>query len=639
MANPILRRNLEALERVDRALHRRMVERTPGGRCEVAASSSGHPTAIVATEAGAVALAGQDDPMAEAVALVGRLELPPCEALFISGFALGYHVAALEHVARDHAYFVYEADEDVFRVALEHGDLVPVLERAKTRFFVGQDDVGLLAWLRDAVVQADALEVATIEFAPSMTLHPDVYAAARATLQTVMDWRSGQIGTLVGAAEEVEHNALRNVAALAESEGVADFAGRFAGLPAVVVAAGPSLAELIPDLRRAAERCVIIAVGKALRLLLAEGIAPDFVVAVDMTEPSAAVFEGLEIPAKTILLYDPDCWYTIPRDWPTRKLSYESGSDLGAWLAKATAPLGHLDKGPSVAHSAFEFACQTGADPIALVGLDLAVPGRGSHAPGVTMTWGGEVDPSGDEFIDLPCVAGGTVRSYPAFARFVASIEVQVDAADARVVNTSPKGALIRGCAWMSLGGFVDGLAAAPCDREALFAGGPEQSRRPFDWAGVVDRLERELKQVRAVARKAGRKGSGGGSNASKSRAKGAARGRSRVDVGALVAHYEALHKKLTRQSASTLLHRLMAPVYLEMRRLPAARPGTPEEQRRSQRQYELAFEGYARAADTLLAHVEALKAALLARDAGAASGHAAARSSSPSRSAIAPTG
>ena len=82
-------------------------------------------------------------------------------------------------------------------------------------------------------------------------------------------------------------NTLRNLPALAREGDVAALAGVAAGVPAIVVAAGPSLDANLEALQTLADRAVVIAVDTALGPLLAAGIAPHLVVAVDPGESNA----------------------------------------------------------------------------------------------------------------------------------------------------------------------------------------------------------------------------------------------------------------------------------------------------------------------------------------------------------------
>ena len=71
-------------------------------------------------------------------------------------------------------------------------------------------------------------------------------------------------------------NLASNLRRAALSPGVSAIAGGFSGLPAIVLAAGPSLDDIAESLPALAERCVVVCVDTALRSALRYGVTPDF---------------------------------------------------------------------------------------------------------------------------------------------------------------------------------------------------------------------------------------------------------------------------------------------------------------------------------------------------------------------------
>src|SRR5204863_1237303 len=102
--------------------------------------------------------------------------------------------------------------------------------------------------------------------------------------------------------------------------GVADLAGAAQGRPAIVVAAGPSLRRNLHLLKRPGirDRFVIVAVQTVLKTLLAKGIRPHFVTALDYHEISRRFYEGLtasDVEGVT-LVAEPKCNRAILEAFP-----------------------------------------------------------------------------------------------------------------------------------------------------------------------------------------------------------------------------------------------------------------------------------------------------------------------------------
>lgn len=320
---------------------------------------------------------------------------------------------------------VVETDER-FRALLDAVELSTVLSREHLKLFVGDFRRDFRAWLESAQI----LDSVVIPHEPPAGWADDVAA--------MLNQRRTEVMTLIANAERSTRNWIANFPRVATSAGVGSFEGRFRGMPAVVVASGPSLESHLDALRDGP--AVIIAAAKSLRLLLANGIVPHFACHLDLSADSLACFD-LEIPREVVLLWDPES-HPVDR-FPGDRVTFETSP----WGRPFWGSKGALGRGLTVAHTAFLFARLTGADPIALVGVDLAFPGPKTHAEGVTMTWGGPVDPLLGAAVDVPSVAGGTVRSIPAFRAMVTLFEDEIARTSAKVVNASRIGALIRGAA------------------------------------------------------------------------------------------------------------------------------------------------------------------------------------------------
>ena len=152
-------------------------------------------------------------------------------------------------------------------------------------------------------------------------------------------------------------------------------------IPAIVVAAGPSLDKNIKELKKAKGRAFIIAVDTAIKPLLKEGIRPDMFAVVDGMKPLSLIeTEGAEhIPMLASLVsasslfefhkgrkvFFNEYYPVVNHMFHMNKVSFES-----------------VPCGGSVATTAFAFAYMIGIETIILVGQDLALEGKRTHASG-----------------------------------------------------------------------------------------------------------------------------------------------------------------------------------------------------------------------------------------------------------------
>lgn len=153
------------------------------------------------------------------------------------------------------------------------------------------------------------------------------------------------------------------------------------GIPAIIVAAGPSLDKNVHELKRAKGKAIIVAVDSAVRPLVNAGVFPDLICIIDAIKPVELLkvdgTENIPIVSSTVasgavLDYNKG-----------RKLFYSE--KLGI-VQKAfdmnNIPFMTVHTGGSVATTAFSLMYMVGIDDIILVGQDLAYSGEQRYAKG-----------------------------------------------------------------------------------------------------------------------------------------------------------------------------------------------------------------------------------------------------------------
>jgi len=401
---------------------------------------SGHPTCRIRGENGELVLLHSDqDPVAEAEEAI---DTKGEDAILLLGMGLGY--TGLELVRRLSPWTwitVIEPDPGILRAAMEYVDLTPLFSRDRVAFFVGQEGASLQEHLRIWFNKSEVDNITQLTHLPLEKARPSVYRRAYKDVLEAINYRNTEIATLLKHGKPINRNSILNIPAMIRSQGVNVFENQFKGVPAIVVAAGPSLESQVEALQQVGDRAIIICVGKSLRFLLEKGVNPHFTAHLDLAEHSKAYFEGGQIPDSCTLVWDPEASSPAIARFPGDRITFQCGMD---WENRGKAfwgEKGFLQRGLSVAHTAFHFVRALGADPIALVGVDLGFPGERTHAEGVTMTWGGGFESIEKAMREVPSVTGGTVKSIPSFQAMVTLFETEISKTDAQVINTSKVGA------------------------------------------------------------------------------------------------------------------------------------------------------------------------------------------------------
>ncbi len=155
------------------------------------------------------------------------------------------------------------------------------------------------------------------------------------------------------------------------------------GFKAFILAAGPSLEEVLPYLQQIKEKAILICVDTALRACLHAGVEPDFIILVDPQYWNARHIEGLRAK-NSILITEIASYPSVFRFDCSQILLCSSLYPFGQYIEKKCGEYGKLAAGGSVATTAWDFAHWIGCTEIYFAGLDLSFPDKKTHVRGST---------------------------------------------------------------------------------------------------------------------------------------------------------------------------------------------------------------------------------------------------------------
>lgn len=238
-------------------------------------------------------------------------------------------------------------------------------------------------------------------------------------------------------------------------------------IPAIVVAAGPSLNKNIEILKRAKNRAFIVAVDTAVKPLVNAGIIPDLYVVIDGKKPLKLfeLEEARTIPMVTSITAAKD----VLKNHTGKKLFFFEGENISYHiLAMNGIPFSSVSCGGSVACSAFSLVYKLGFSTIIMVGQDLALTGNRSHADGTFQEKMEEIDTSncimveGNNGEKIPTL--GNLKMYlDWFNYYIAGCE------DVHVINATEGGAKIENTEVMTLKDALERECKKEVDIEKCF--------------------------------------------------------------------------------------------------------------------------------------------------------------------------
>lgn len=341
---------------------------------------------VTASEGG-IALHSKYNPEREAENAAAANSACDKNIFIFAGLGLGYTVAENAKLFPTKTFILLEPDAPHFFASLFFCDLRPLFKIEKLYFLVGAD-VEQAAALTES---AGGFDNARIFSQKAHTLHAQewfeqFFAAAenfrrKADINNATQERFGRLWL---------RNGIRNLEYMRRLDGAGIYFGAAAlsekegkSLPALVLAAGPSLEEILPVMNEIQKRAVTVCVDTALRAVLKSGVEPDFIILTDPQFWAAGHLQGLQ-SMSSVLITDGAAYPSVFR-FKCRKTVLEGSLfPLGKLIESRFGQKGALASGGSVSTSAWDFCRAMGSRAIYLAGLDLGYPGMQTHIKGST---------------------------------------------------------------------------------------------------------------------------------------------------------------------------------------------------------------------------------------------------------------
>lgn len=219
-------------------------------------------------------------------------------------------------------------------------------------------------------------------------------------------------------------------------------------IPAIIVAAGPSVMYNLEELKKAKKRAYIFVVDRILDYILDSGIEPDFIATVDPIKPIEYFTKRTDVTAPLLCELVAN-WEVLDRH-KGKKIIYNCKPFFQHMYSSQNKEAPVISIGGSVATAAFSACVNMGFKRIVLVGQDLAYDGDLTHA-------GGIAENSVKQDIFVEGINGEKVRSRHDWYEFLNWFKDTIKSnPDIEVIDTKTKGAKIEGTKLMSLKDVLD---------------------------------------------------------------------------------------------------------------------------------------------------------------------------------------
>jgi hypothetical protein len=292
-------------------------------------------------------------------------------AVFVIGAGLGYVLGAIERRSATTKVIAIEPFPAIARAMLERRDWREWIQSGRLTIVIGPHYLDASdAW---KALDPRAAAPAILDHPVLAREFPDEIARAHRLADAIVLGARGNDDARKKFAGRYLLNTIANLPALVAEGDVASLRDVCRGVPAIVVAAGPSLDDNIQQLRGLDDRVLIVAVDTALRPLRAAGIRPHLVVAVDPSELNAKHLLGVADTGGSWLVGEGSIDGRVFSEFTGRAFSFKvSDHHPWPWLRAHGLDRGALRAWGSVLTTAFDLACHVGCNPVVFAGADLA---------------------------------------------------------------------------------------------------------------------------------------------------------------------------------------------------------------------------------------------------------------------------
>lgn len=362
---------------------------------EIRVAEDGKPNLLIHRADGVeIFLHDNSSPEAELPRYFGMVSESARGVVFFVGMGLGYSpLAIIKNRPQIHHLAVMEPTTGIFIQSLHALDLSPLLSDRRVTIFIGDAiDINTALNPMNRALQLEDTHILTHSpsFQFSMetyqTLHDEIFKYAnslniRGATTSTFGWK-------------FIDNRLRHLSAIHHQRLLEHLKDAFAGVPAIIVAGGPSLNKNIALLPQAKGKAVIIAADTVVPALLAHGITPDFATSIDMQD--ITLEKIIDVSAKlgeTSLVCSSWVSPMVSKNLPVRQVYWSyAAKHIEKWINGLLGGKLLTGGAGTVAHLSFTTAYLLGCSPIIFVGQDLAFTNNQDHALHTALTTKGELE-------------------------------------------------------------------------------------------------------------------------------------------------------------------------------------------------------------------------------------------------------
>ena len=386
-----------------------------------------------------------------------RPEINENSVIIVFGIADGRSVLELSRKRKECTIIIYEPCQEIFWKAMECDEVAELAGNDNICITVKGVNEEYFFHALQTVLNYSNYQLVVQSVLPNyLQLFKTEYKEMLEIYKSVIELIVFTRNTMILRGIEIQHNTYALTKDMIEQRSDVQLMDiidkkKMNGLPAILVAAGPSLDKNVTQLKDIKNKAFIMVVDTALNTVLENGIVPDMTMSIDSRKP-LVLFKNdkfKDIPIALSMNSNKDVvklnaskhFYEIDEEGYLKKLLEANEKESV-----------QLPTGGSVATSALALLHEMGFKTIILVGQDLAYPGGVEHTAAAYGKGNDNVDTKKKDYIEVEDNYGNTVLTEANMNIYRKWIENYIGAySDLKVINATEGGAKIAGTEFISL--------------------------------------------------------------------------------------------------------------------------------------------------------------------------------------------
>lgn len=450
MTNPIWQKNINGLQQfypqIAKALHAAII---PEQQIKVERAKNGSSVLYVSHSGQIVPLNDMTNPAQSARDWVKQLGGGSIKNghVMIVGVGTGYHPFELLCGSdSDTLIWIVEPEIQLLKAALHVFDFRPLIESKRVRWLVGLNSQQIIERLFDGI-EANRMRAQGIQ----MAVYPPLSAFYQPYIKTLSYDLSQaiQFDVLKFKTEEIQgkallKNAVDNLPNILQGYPLSSLQSAAPGVPAWIVAPGPSLENEIKWIKEYRNNALVIAVDTANRILHKHDIFADIIASIDFTELNVKHFDYCN-PEQSILVSFVGVQKPITDIFKGNTYFFIHSANRFIQSIPSLKPLGQIEAVGSTAHVSYLLARWLSCSPIILIGNDLSFPNGQWYAAGAMQLEIDQPERQKEQLLDVESNSGTTVKTNALYKIYLDEMGKLIAKSGGNVINTSIYGARIGG--------------------------------------------------------------------------------------------------------------------------------------------------------------------------------------------------